>query len=371
MRMTAKTRLLALAIATLPMAAQAAPGFKYHITDLGTLGGSDSSAYGLNNQGQIVGQSQTATGHYKAFVWQQGQMSQLSTLADDYSLANDINDSGTIVGYRTFSIDGGYAYRAVKWSGDSVTDLGTLNAEATAINDSGQIAGGYETESGYSHAFIGQNDVLQDIHTLDPLGNDMSVANAINDQGATAGGILHDDGLGSAFLHDGQQMHTLGTLGGTWSQANSVNNAFQVTGSSATQGDAAEHAFLWSAVNGMMDLGTLGGEVSRGLDVDNKGVVVGLSARQGGPYHAFIWSSLYGMQDLNSLVLDLTGWSHLHAASAINDNGMIVGWGVTSKGDRHAFALTPILPSEVPVPAAAWLFGSALLAAATARRKLG
>jgi probable HAF family extracellular repeat protein len=50
----------------------------------------------------------------------------------------------------------------------------------------------------------------------------------------------------------------LGTLGGTFSFAQSINDAGQVVGWSATTGDAAIHATLWSGGT-ITDLGTLGG----------------------------------------------------------------------------------------------------------------
>jgi probable HAF family extracellular repeat protein len=45
----------------------------------------------------------------------------------------------------------------------------------------------------------------------------------------------------------------------------------------------------------------------------------------------------------------------LKTAYDINENGDIVGVGVTSIGEERAFLLT-----AVPVPAAVWMFGSAL-----------
>ncbi len=72
--------------------------------DLGTLPGDVLSiAYGINDEGQIVGQSIAANGNSRAFIWQNGVMTDLNTLiAPGSSLsllyANDINDQGAIVG---------------------------------------------------------------------------------------------------------------------------------------------------------------------------------------------------------------------------------------------------------------------------------
>ncbi len=62
------------------------------------------------------------------------------------------------------------------------------------------------------------------------------------------------------------------------------------------------------------------------------------------------------MLDLNNLLSPGSGWS-LQAATGINDLGQIVGYGMIN-GNQQAFLLTP---TTVPVPAAAWLFGSGLL----------
>ncbi len=53
------------------------------MTDLGTLGGSDSYAYGINDSGQIVGGSYTSSGDYHAFLYANGAMADLGTLGGD------------------------------------------------------------------------------------------------------------------------------------------------------------------------------------------------------------------------------------------------------------------------------------------------
>jgi probable HAF family extracellular repeat protein len=73
------------------------------MTDLGTLPGDALSiAWGINDEGQVVGQSINSSGSSRAFLWQNGMMTDLNTLVAQGPLslvyANDINDSGEIVG---------------------------------------------------------------------------------------------------------------------------------------------------------------------------------------------------------------------------------------------------------------------------------
>ena len=67
--------------------------------DLGTLGGANSQAFGVNNRGQVVGSSETSTSG-QAFLWQRGTMTGLGTLAGGSSGATDINNRGQVVGQR-------------------------------------------------------------------------------------------------------------------------------------------------------------------------------------------------------------------------------------------------------------------------------
>jgi probable HAF family extracellular repeat protein len=125
-------------------------------TTLGTLGGMNSYASAINSQGQVIGNSSTATGYPHAFVWDDSGMQDLGTLGGNFSYAYGINDSGEIVGYASVA-SGNHAFLYM----DGVMfDLNLLIADlagweltaAYGINDAGQITGTGLVE-GVEHAF--------------------------------------------------------------------------------------------------------------------------------------------------------------------------------------------------------------------------
>jgi len=116
------------------------------VSDLGTLGELQLGPQDINNQGQVVGVAFSAT-TLVAFLWENGVATNLGTLAPDvFSLALGVNEKGQVVGD---SCDESFACRAFLWQNGTMTELNDLvndpNApfleNANSINSRGQIAG--------------------------------------------------------------------------------------------------------------------------------------------------------------------------------------------------------------------------------------
>jgi probable HAF family extracellular repeat protein len=328
----------------------------YSITDLGTLGGDVSSALGINNAGQVVGQSFTVIGGQpRAFLWSEGRgMQNLGTLGGDNSAAFDINNAAEVVGYSYT----GSGMRAFVWSESTgMRELGTLSLSnqsfAFGINDAGQVVGGlFQLFSGSEdRAFLwSESTGVQNLGTLG--GNIGSTAFDINNAGQVVGFANTVDEQTRAFLWtESTGIRNLGSLGG-YSFARAINDVGQVAGSSDTS--ITHSAFLWSENTGMQNLGTLGDErnPSFAFDLNNAGQVVGYSViLPSGQYRPFLWENGV-MSDLNNLIPPDSGFT-LFDAQGINDAGQIVGAG-SINGEVHAVLLSPIRqPASVPEPASA------------------
>ena len=136
-------------------------------TDLGNLGGQTGQAggniaYDINNQGQVVGNSDlTGDTTFHAFLWtRRTGMQDLGTVFGDVaSVGISVNDAGSVVGA---SLDANFNPRAFLWEKGAMTDLNTLIAgdsplyllTGCSINSRGQITGLGLTSTGEIHTYL-------------------------------------------------------------------------------------------------------------------------------------------------------------------------------------------------------------------------
>lgn len=140
----------------------------------------------INDAGQIVGESTTASGDIHAFLWQNGKMTDLYPAASGRAYA--INNKGQAVGFAgvgnygdaALFEDGGARALPVTFNG-----VNAVESSGTDINDAGQIVGTFRLPSGtqYPRAFFYDHGVLIDLSALLPRPYaDVSTV-AINNQG--------------------------------------------------------------------------------------------------------------------------------------------------------------------------------------------
>src|SRR5438477_2017464 len=306
----------------------------------------------LNNHGDIAGRADSALRREpRATLWNRSNLRSRHLRAfvgGDYSSAFDINDAGEIVGV---SNDGRATVPFIwnAWGGLSRIPLlpGDSCDQALAINKHGHVAG-YSSGDNGVRAFLWRPNIAT--RNLDVLpGGTHSIARDVNDSDEVAGTSGSSSGDRAVLWTNSGNVLDLGTLAGDWaSEAAAINNNGEVVGYS--KGPRGMHAFIWSRNGGMQELGILpGGDSSRAMDINDSGEVVGSSASGAGE-HAFIWTRQGGIADLNSA--DSAGFGFIFIeAHAINAQGQILVAGrsahdsvmsnTTSSEDNQACAPAP------------------------------
>jgi probable HAF family extracellular repeat protein len=363
----------------------------YTVTDLGTLGGTYSIAFGpINGAGWVGGGATLLDGDEHAFLWDRVRMRDLGTLGGLNSEASGPNASDEVAILSETSNPGymgedfcGFGNHlqclAATWKNGTLTPLPTLpggyNAQAYGVNNRGQIFGIAENGNSETPGYCATpNQVLdfevvlwspkaREIVELPPLSGDtVGISLGINDEGQVVGssGLCSNTTVTGmiagphAVLWENGSATDLGNLGGTTvNSAAAINDRGEVAGASELAGDTScnvttlvgctEHAFLWTKDKGMRDIGTLSGDVLAapgGMGgINNREQVVGASCNSSGDCRAFLWQNEV-MTDLNTLI-PADSPLYLVFAFGINDSGEIAGFGATGGGDIHAFLAVP------------------------------
>ena len=368
----------------------------YSVTDLGTLGGTYSYSYTINNAGAIAGGAATpeqmdgiAT---TAFVWYRGSLASLGTLggADcpsciSENAATNMNGVSVVIS-ETASAD---------WNGEDFCGFGTHrqclgtvwkngllaplplldggnNSQVYFMNKAGDAIGFSETGTSDLNCAMPyqllQFEALKwnasgTPQILQPLqGDTVSFALGINDLGQAVGvsGACSNTTFPPVYvpagphavIWDGSGVPTnLPTLPGAAGNnvANSINNLGDVVGTQAIS-DGTLHSFLWNKATGIADLMMPEMFVTVAPcchSINESRQIVGFAFDENGP-HTFVWQN-GSFTDLNTVLAADSPWYLVNAAS-INSAGQIAATGVNiNTGEAHAVLLSPLPPSGAPV----------------------
>lgn len=326
----------------------AAAGYK-----ITPLGGENSSAHAINAAGDVVGNSmfvKDGFGHQRATLWQDGTLVDLGSVEGTSSHAYGISNNGRVVGtsrIRPAVLDemaAGWLERTPR----RLPGLGGNWSQARAISPSGRVVVGWSATNGGGghHAARWDQAGVRDLGTL---GGNMSYAMGVNNAGQVVG-------YSWTTSVEWQEHATLwgtdlapvdlGTLGGRHSHAFAINASGVIVGSSElAPGSSDGHAVKWVGQS-IIDLGTLGGPHSVAYGINRDGVIVGASQDWAWAVHAAVWDGNLHV-DLNDhldAAMKEEGWE-LQSATAINDRGQIVCNGYSFRlGTSQTFLATPMGP---------------------------
>jgi len=323
----------------------------YSFQDLGTLGGPESVAMGLNDEGQVVGWSNVdgciAQGHpcRHAFLWDDGTMIDLGKLAgDEESVARAINNDGVIVGTSESDVVAGFGtFHGFVYDAGVMTalpDLGVGQSFPHDINNAGTIAGWTQDPT-----VLRDRAVTWTGGAIDNVGDTESHtynrAQGISESGVVVGFAWNLFQPNDAILFDGGWF-TIGGTGGQFqnAEASDVNDSGVAVGLQAFP-SGGWHPAVWTQDEPAgIDLGLLPGMTLGSLyDVNEAGHAVGASYTDFFPVMSrAVYYDGETMIDLNDLLPAGTN-ALLWDAQEINEAGDIVGTALVN-GAFHAFLMS-------------------------------
>ena len=319
----------------------------YTITDLGPasphsapawLYGEGVTTVSMNAAGDVVAATPSGSGNAHAALFHNGQVIDLGTLGGLNSEATGINKSRLIVGNSQIASGSVHAFL---YSNNVMMDLGTLggaNSYAVAINDAGQIVGNSDRADGTSHAFLYVAGVMTDLGAV--------TAVSINASGQI---LVSDSSFASVYTNGAMQPLPQPPCNGgfQYAAAYAMNDSGEVVGEAwGWDGGmlVCDHAILISGGQAQdIGFGLLMG-FNTAIAINGSGHILGKGWTYcDGTFCQQEYTLLDGAVLFYSFSTpDSSGWSSL-IGSAINDAGQIAGIGnnANSSGQR-AFLMTPI-----------------------------
>lgn len=210
--------------------------------------GAFTSAFGINNQGIIVGNFFGVDETIHGFVFEKGKFTDVAVPGSGFDRGSliAVNDQGTAVG--TFEdADTGVSHAFVRSGDGQITVLpdaapDALLTEGTGINSGGTIVGFYYKGDGVRHGFILRNGMYT---TYDYPGAARTLLTGINDRDEIVGRWRDEENRSHGFLlHKDGSTTSLDVPGAVQTFTGHINNLGQVVGGYEDE-DGIGHGYLY------------------------------------------------------------------------------------------------------------------------------
>lgn len=322
----------------------------YNLIEISIQGATDTYATDINNRGEIVGYTEPSSGlrQGQGFVYAQGSFNILPVPVLSVPLA--INNVGEVVGGY---VGQGGDDAAFLYKGGAVSELfsmqGFFGADAflgaAGLNDDGIVAGNIYAQNNY-RGFIYDHGISRSLRDdlraafptnppgMDITGDFRAITTDINNQGEVVGvyrAVQSDSDNSPRFgLVDYNGAVTLLQVpGAANTDAFGINDAGEIVGGSDVGAFIYENGNYTILTAPMAATGTTVAE-----DVNDQGDIIGNYTDAAGIRHGFVY------RDGTYITLDGPG-AVSTTLSDINSRGEIVGNYTSADGTNHAFLAMP------------------------------
>jgi len=263
----------------------------YSFQKLDVPGAYQTSAYGINDAGHIVGSYYDNPWPLHGFLFKNGQFSTLDFFpvasprpTDFYTIAVGINANDNVVGTFNVSLGLSYGYLFDGKTYSVIQSPDFFVAEANGINATGAICGvfAYRDRPGL-HGYLFSNGAF---NIIDVPGSTTTKAHGLNDARHIVGEYRDSSGKSHGFLYREGRFHTIDYAGATSTAAYGINAKEEIVGTFTDATGIHGFVFAHGVFNKIDTPGTT--KATRVLGINSAGTIVGDYEGTDGRKHGFL-----------------------------------------------------------------------------------
>jgi probable HAF family extracellular repeat protein len=309
---TAKQRWMVYAVCLVLFLPQLVLSDSFSFTFVSEPGALGTSLLGINDHGEIVGESQNQEGTTASFLYENGTFSAVAAPDSTQTFATGINNRGTIVGAYLPTVTTGQTEYGFIDSGGVFKTLDVPSSATTAaikISSHGEIVGwygvnntpfGYLGGGGLSSPFVYNKGSYKTIPipggypgSASGVNNHAQVVGSYNSSLSCPAGTNSCALPSSGFLYQDGQLTTIDFPGAANTALSAINDHGEIVGGFENDINTAGMPFIY--LDGTFTrLDVPGAMVAGATDVNEQGVIVGNAVLAGGEHVGFIATPVDG-----------------------------------------------------------------------------